>query len=217
MLTLAAEVTKASYSVNYKKLSDEALLNLLRSEESGRSSAHAREAAFEEIYRRYWLMLYRLVWKKTGSREAAEELVQELFVSLWERRAVLELKGSLNNYLHTAVRYRVVNFIRRQILSSRHLAAIKNSMAPPAGNEVEADFRFHELDANIQASIEKLPAKSRAIFRLSRSNHFSNKQIAGRLNISEKTVEYHLTKSLKLLRVYLKDFVTLLTLFLLLK
>lgn len=203
--------------MNYKKLTDKHLADLLRGLGNGHALVSGQERAFEEIYRRYWLTLFQTAWQKTGSRDAAEELVQDLFVRLWERRPELQVRSSLKNYLHGAIRYRIINYIRDQMLSSRHLEAIKNDVFELGENKVEADFRFRELDTSLQASIEKLPEKSRTIFELSRSRHFSNKQIAGQLNISEKTVEYHLTKSLKLLRVYLKDFVTVFAVIMLLK
>ncbi|TCS88939.1 RNA polymerase sigma-70 factor (ECF subfamily) [Anseongella ginsenosidimutans] len=196
--------------MNFRKLTDSHLTGLFRGIGSEKVPVSVQERAFEEIYRRYWLQLFQVAWQKTGEREAAEELVQELFVRLWERRLELEVTSSLKNYLHTAIRYRIMNFIRDQMLSSRHLIAIKNSFSAPAENMIEQDLRLRELDTSLKASIKKLPLKSRTIFELSRGRHFSNKQIAGQLKISEKTVEYHLTKSLKLLRVYLKDFVTVL-------
>ena len=195
--------------MKFKKFTDNHLTDLLRGT-PGNVPASLQEHAFEEIYNRYWRMLFQVAWQKTEDRDVAEELVQDLFVRLWERRSDLRITSSLTNYLHTAIRYRIINFIRNQMRSSRHLALIKNDISEPGENKVEADLRLRELDASLQASIEKLPVKSRTIFELSRAKHFSNKQIAGKLNISEKTVEYHLTKSLRLLRVYLKDFVTVL-------
>lgn len=195
--------------MNFKEFTDDHLKDLLRSKGAGKAHAALQEQAFGEIYQRYWLTLFQVAWQKTGNREAAEELVQDLFVRLWERRPELDINSSLKNYLLAAIRYRVINFIRGEVLSSKHLTVIKSN-PEPEGNGTEDDLYFRELGSNLQASIERLPGKSRTIFELSRSKHFSNKQIAGQLKISEKTVEYHLSKSLKLLRVYLKDFVTVL-------
>jgi len=180
---------------------------MLRSSGSVKRSVSLQERAFEEIYRRYWLKLFQVAWQKTGNREAAEELVQNLFVRIWERREKLILRVSLKSYLYGAIRCLIIRFLRDQLVSSRHLAAIQHAL-PESEEAVEDQLLFRELNSSVEASIKKLPGRSRTIFELSRTRHFSNKQIAGQLNISEKTVEYHLTKSLRLLRVHLKDFVT---------
>ena len=98
------------------------------------------------------------------------------------------------------------------MLSSQYRKFISSSIETP-DNYTEELLDFQELGYELQNSIRKLPRKSRTIFELSRGKNFSNKQIAGKLNISEKNVEYHLGKCRKLLRVYLKDFVTILVFF----
>lgn len=184
--------------MNLKELSDKELIDLLKDH---------HEKTFEELYNRYWLKLLEIAYQKTGHYEAAREIVQGLFIRLWERRAVLEIKGPLENYLFIAVKYRVINFIHKQATTSEREKA---HLLPVAWeNQTEDQLNYRELNEQLRQAVRKLPEKSRVVFELSRYKHYSNKGIASKLNISEKAVEYHITRSLKLLRSYLKDAVTL--------
>ena len=180
--------------MSLKVLSDNELIDLLKED---------HEKTFEEIYNRYWLKLLKIAYQKTGHREAAEEIVQELFIRLWERRKVLEVRHSLENYLFIAVKYRVINFIHSQAVSSQH----EKTGLPAISwvNQTEDQLNYREMNEQLSQAVDKLPEKTRIVFELSRYKHFSNKQIAHKLGISEKAVEYHITRSLKSLRSYLKD------------
>lgn len=187
--------------MNLESLTDSELIALFKSDQ---------EQAFKEIYDRYWLRLLQTAYRKTDNREAAEEMVQDLFINLWQRRSDLQINRSLESYLLTAVKYRVINFIHRQVVIRQ-----QEKMRPLQvlrGNDTEEQIHYRELNEQLSKAIHKLPAKSRAIFEMSRYENYSNKHIAGKLRISEKAVEYHITRSLKLLRSYLKGTATLLIL-----
>ena len=134
----------------------------------------------------------------------AEEVVQEVFVSLWERRHSLEINGSLGAYLHTAVRYRVYNRYRDYLKNKQEsrisgLDDVDYSM--PALEALE----YKELELKLQDAVNTLPHKCREAFMLSREEKLPNKIIAKRLNISVNTVEKHIGKALQILRLKLKD------------
>jgi len=168
--------------------------------------------AFEEIYERYWLPLFTTAQRKIGSREAAEELVQDLFTSLWHKRAESHI-AKLPHYLHTALKYRIIDYLR---VRTTHAGYLSYYQARPSTSDhsTEESVAADDLSVALAESITHLPESTREVFRLSRLEHQSIPEIADQLHLSPKTVEYHLTRALKLLRVRLKDFLMLLPFFL---
>lgn len=188
----------SSSSGRYAACSDADLLAALRTDDEG---------GFTEIYQRYCYQLFTLAYRKLNNREAAEELVQDLFENLWNRRASHDIQ-QLEHYLFSALRYRIINYIKAQQVRAGHELYCRLT-ASEADTATEDALALNELSAALLASVRKLPAKSREIFQLSRLGQYSVAEISGRVNLSEKTVEYHLTKSIKLLRSYLRDFLVL--------
>ena len=182
-------------SSKYAAHSDADLLAALRTDDEG---------SFAEIYQRYCYQLFTLACRKLNSREAAEELVQDLFENLWNRRASHEI-AQLKHYLFAALRYRIINHIKAQQLRAGYELYCRLT-GKQADTATEDALAHGELSAALLAGVRKLPTKTREIFQLSRLEQYSVAEISGRVNLSEKTVEYHLTKSLKLLRGYLRDF-----------
>ncbi|HLU89689.1 MAG TPA: RNA polymerase sigma-70 factor [Cyclobacteriaceae bacterium] len=170
--------------------SDKELLGLLQS---------GNCFAFSEIYSRYWKKMFTVAANKTGNQEEAEELVQDIFVSLWERRESLEVTVSLNAYLAVSVKYQVI-----KILARRHLYRKYTRQNLDRGfdisNVTNEWLEFEELRERLESLVDNLPPKCRTIFKLSREQGLSQKQIAESCGISEKTVEAHLGKALKVLR-----------------
>nr|WP_262898439.1 sigma-70 family RNA polymerase sigma factor [Hymenobacter negativus] len=176
-------------------MSDADLLTALYSDDEG---------SFAEIYQRYCYRLFTLAYQKLKSRETAEELVQDLFENLWNRRANHEIQ-QLEQYLFSALRYRIINYIKMQQVRSGY-ELYRRLHTSEADSTTENALALNELSAALRASVQRLPAKTREIFQLSRLEQYSVAEISGRVHLSEKAVEYHLTKSLKLLRIYLRDF-----------
>jgi RNA polymerase sigma-70 factor (family 1) len=191
----------ASSSSRYGSLSDADLLAALCADDEG---------SFAEIYQRYCYRLFEVAYRKLKSRELAEELVQDLFENLWNRRASHQIE-QLGHYLFSALRYRIINHIKGQQVRTGYELYCRLA-ASEADTTTEEVLAHNELRAALLASVRKLPAKTREIFQLSRLEQYSVAEISGRVNLSEKTVEYHLTKSLKLLRSYLRDFLVLVVL-----
>jgi RNA polymerase sigma-70 factor (family 1) len=174
------------------------------------------EGAFAEVYKRYSFRLFTVAFQKLKSREVAEELVQDLFENLWSRRATTHIE-QLDYYLFSAIRYRIINYIKTQKLRAGHQLYLQIN-SPDKNTETEEALALNDLTAALLAGVQDLPEKSREVFQLSRLEHYSVSEISVRVNLSEKTVEYHLTKSLKLLRRYLREFlITVLPLLLFIK
>lgn len=183
---------------SYASWPDAALLTALPAGEEG---------AFEEIYKRYCYRLFTVAYRKLKSREVAEELVQDLFTGLWSKRASHQIQ-QLDHYLFAALRYRIINYIKQQEVKAGYEFYCQVCLASTTTNTEDA-VALKDLTAALAAGLSRLPEKSQEVFRLSRFEHYTISEISLRLNLSEKTVEYHLTKSLKLLREGLQDFLPL--------
>jgi RNA polymerase sigma-70 factor (family 1) len=161
--------------------------------------SESSKTAFEEIYNRYWYKLFCMSFHQTGSREEAEELVHDLFESLWDRRAVSNIKH-LSSYLIISLKYLITNHIKSRITWRKYQEyVLLNKMHEIS--TTEENIQFNDLSEAIDRAMKKLPEKTSRVFQLSRFENQSVKNIAQELRISEKAVEYHITRSLK----YLKD------------
>lgn len=172
-------------------LDDIQLMELLRA---------GSEPAFTEIYNRYWEKLLGIAYGHTKDKSTAEEILQEVFLSLWNRKEVIEVQ-SLQGYLATAVKFSIFKQHQRQ----RRRIEIEQSeykVQLLSEDEDEIDARF--LKEYINGIVEQLPEKCQLVFRYSRESGLNIPEIAKEMNIAEKTVESHLTKALKTIRLNLK-------------
>lgn len=140
-----------------------------------------------------------LAHKKTGQLEASQELVQDLFISLYRQLPGLHQDTQLENYLFIALRNRVYNFHRQQLAQLKKEQAFMQDM-PANPRENSGLLELKELETLLKSKIQELPTQCRAVFLLSRENQLSNKEVAERLNISVNTVEQHMRKALRILR-----------------
>lgn len=188
--------------ITVQELSDIALLQRLQ---------RADEAAYTEIFHRYWEKLYAIAYNRLRSRVAAEDVVQEVLASLWARREELDIRY-LSGYLATATRYAVFRQISR--LLPDHPLDAPDVLPQLVADSAEGHLDFCRLQEQLGLEIARLPEKCRLVFLYSRREQYSNKEIAAAMQLSEKTVEAHLTKALKHLRVRLKDVYPYLSFFL---
>jgi len=137
-------------------------------------------------------------------------LVQNLFVSLWEKREEAAIEH-LEKYLFTSIKYLVLNHLKSKIVEERYLAHSRQ-YASGIDAGTEAAVALHDLSEALERGVARLPLKTQTIFRLNRLEHNTVQEISRDLNLPSRTVEYHLTQALKSLRLHLKDFVLVLLL-----
>lgn len=159
--------------------------------------------AFKEIYVRYWYDLYLITNKRLRSKEASEEIIQNFFTKFWNNRERINIRGALKAYLHTAIRYSVIDYLAKEATKNNYMELLSFDYKETANTTEETVF-LHEVEDGINQVMSKLPAKCRRVFELSRQQHKSNKEIAELLGLSEKTVENHITNALKLFRIHFK-------------
>ncbi|MDF7810407.1 RNA polymerase sigma-70 factor [Hymenobacter sp. YC55] len=177
-----------------------------------RAMSEGDTRAFAEMYERYWYQLLEAAYGKLNSREAAEEVVQDVFTALWHKRQTNNIQH-LKSYLFTAVRYRIIDSIRLRLSETGYLHYSRTHLPEP-DHSTEDTIAAHDLSGALEASLTQLPEHTRQVFLMSRFEHQTVPEIAGQLNLSRKTVEYHLTRALKLLRVSLRDFIAVLLVYL---
>lgn len=187
----------------YSTLSDAELLVLLKSGD---------HAAFKEIFDRYNTLLVNFAAKRSNGIEEAEDVVQEIFLHIWNHSKEFAVEGSLRNYLHRAVVNRLLNLLKHQNVQEAYIQSFQNYLDDGVN---ETDFRVRErvIHEIIEKEINALPPKMRQVFQLRNYKYMSNKEIAQNLGISEQTVETHIKKALKILRTKLGLAVYLLHIF----
>ena len=176
--------------------SDSTVINLIR-EGNGQ--------AFEKIFRQYFKNLHAYAYTFMKDDEQAEEIVQNVFCRIWEKREQLKTDGSLKAYLYRSVHNESLNYLKHQKTRAAFQVHFNNSDDQTA-SEASEKIIVAELDGHIQKALNELPLQCRIIFQLSRFENLKYKQIADQLNLSVKTVENQMGKALKVLRLKLAEF-----------
>jgi RNA polymerase sigma-70 factor (ECF subfamily) len=172
--------------------------------------------AFEEIFRRYFPGLHEYAVFYFGNSQLAEDIVQDIFLKLWLSRNKISIHTSLKGYLYRSVHNICIQYLRHIKIEQQH----KELHQAKLEEAILMNRLFFEIGSNklfeseikhlVQESLVTFPAKTREIFELSRNSDLTNKEIAKRMHLSEKSVEYHISKVLESLRKYLKDYLPLL-------
>ncbi len=163
------------------------------------------EANFEQLYRQHFTSLYRYAYSVVQDEAQAEGIVQNVFLKLWNKRDTLRIHTSWQAYLFRATYHEALNAAKRQQVRMRFA---QQRQSPDTASQ-ESD---RELATHLEKALLELPEKCRTVFQLSRFEDLKYHEIAQRLGISIKTVEAHMGKALRVLRVQLADFLSLLIL-----
>lgn len=182
------------------KLSDDQLFLLLRD---------GNKTAYTEIYERYKHPLFIHAYKRIKNREIAQDVVQDLFIKLWDKKDTITLSSGLLPYLYASVRNRIFDMLAKDQLQNNYFNSLQNFI--DQGYEVtDHKARISQLMAIVDKEIAQLPEKMQLVFKMSRNEHLSHKEISEILNISEKTVKKHIQNALKILKAKLGPFYILL-------
>ena len=181
--------------MSYTNLTDDSLVDLLKSDDPD---------AFEIIYQRYWRQLFGFVYQQIGSKEDTEEIVHDLLLSLWQNREQSHIQH-LRIYLFIAARNQINKFIKSQINLRKYR---EYQVLHEVFQTIDSDetLNVKELSVAIEKVLKKMPEKTATIFRMSKIDEIPVKKIASKMDLTDKAVEYHITKSLKMLREHLQNF-----------
>lgn len=172
------------------KFTDEELIELIKG---------GNETAFSSLYNRYWDKLFSVAFHRLSDEMDAQEVVQEVFLSIWQRREDLEIKSSVSGYLSVSIKYQIINRLakRRRLLSFQEKVVNKFNYYEDSTSLWMAE---KELKEKLERCVNLLPEKCRIVFKMSREEGKKIKEISEELNLAEKTIEAHITRALKQLR-----------------
>jgi RNA polymerase sigma-70 factor (ECF subfamily) len=170
------------------------------------------EEAFELLFKTHYSGLCGYATKYVWDLDQAEEIVQDLFFNLWNKKNNLFIDTSIEAYLFRAVRNACLNYLKHQKVRQQHADAVKKN--PSAGQAApDNSVETLELQSKIDEAVNLLPPERQKIFRLSRYEGLKYKEIADQLGLSVKTVEAQMGKALKSLRENLTEYLVIFLLF----
>lgn len=156
---------------------------------------------FQEVYRLYNQKLYAYILKKTNSEYMAEEVVQLTFIRLWEKRRNLSAEYGLSAQIFKMAGTILIDQLRKEAISQKHLSIVETERAQPAAPDLDLEI--------LEQAIEQMAPVRKKVFKLSKLDGYSYKEIAELLSISPKTVENHMAKALKQLRAAFSSIISL--------
>ena len=165
----------------------------------------SNEKAFNVLYQRYWDKLLELAFYKLQSQEEAEEVVQQVFVDIWNNREQTQLKYTFRTYISAAVKYTVMAKLAQR-KKSRSVSIDEHPEDSFIDDSTQQWLTFNDMRDELETLINQLPEKCGLVFRMSREDGLSTKEIATELNISTKAVEAHITRAIKALKSGLNQF-----------
>ncbi len=155
---------------------------------------------FEQVFKLYYSSLCFYASGITGSRDAAEEIVQNLFYTLWKERDSLQIIRSVKSYLYGAVRNQALQYGEYNNVRERYRQSVLNAKGTLTDPNPEEQLENKELEDLINRTLRKLPERRRQIFRMHRLEGLKYKEIADKLSLSVKTIEAEMTKTYRTLR-----------------
>lgn len=158
---------------------------------------------FIHVYNQYWYRMFQQAYRKLKEKEIAEEIVQDIFTGIWKDRERIRV-GNLEAYLFGSVRNEIIDHIRKNSHREKYreyFLTYQNC----EDESTESTIFYNDLVQSVENVIDGFPQKTREIFRFSRVENWSVGKIAVHFGISEKAVEYHLTKVTKTLKTNLKE------------
>lgn len=171
------------------------------------------EEAFSLIYHSYWEDLFVTAARTLRSKDGAADVVQDVFVSLWHRRCDLNITGSLAAYLHTSVRYECIHYIEKNITRRDYLSRLAEAVDEHLAETITENLQLKELQHTLREVVNQMPARMQEVYKLSRHEYLSHKEIAKTLNISPETVKKHIQHALEHIKASLLSHSLILTFF----
>jgi RNA polymerase sigma-70 factor (family 1) len=165
------------------------------------------EEEFSEIYRAFWKKLYGMSYNYVRDKTVAQELVQDVFVKLWVKRSEIRQIEDAEAYLFTCLRNKIYDHFN-SVARNKKLAKYPLEKFSEKLYTIDETIVFTEGMTVVREELEKMPEKTRVIFRMSKFGGYSNDEIATKMHLSAKAVEYHITQAVKKLRIRLAVFLS---------
>lgn len=156
--------------------------------------------AYELLFKKYYKELYRFAFNFIRDMTVAEEMAQEVFLYIWEKRKKIEIQTTLKTYLYSAIKNKCLNYIKLELPKQQAMSDVGDVMLAVTTEKRLEDAENERLKNSIKQAIDQLPTKCRQIFMLSRNAGMTYEEIADELSLSKKTVENQMGIALKKLR-----------------
>lgn len=163
------------------------------------------ENAFHILYKKYAKQLFCFINRSVKESDDSNDLLQTVFIKIWETRSCVDPEGSFSGYLYTIAKNLICNYYKKKIVVQAY-QAFASAYEKDENNTVFSSLVYKELSERIFTEINKLPKKRRKIFIMSRRFNMSYKEIAAQLNVSENTVDTQIRKALQFLREKREEF-----------
>ncbi|WP_341837837.1 sigma-70 family RNA polymerase sigma factor [Chitinophaga pollutisoli] len=161
-------------------------------------------AAFKVLFDRYWEKLYVYALNRLPSESDAQDVVQDVMISLWSRRATVNITTTLAAYLHAAVQYEVLAFLSRASKLAGRKEELEKTVLPAFISFLDP-LQLKEFQSLVEAEVSRLPEKMQQVYRLRQEKDLSVREISRLLDVSEQTVRNQLNASYHKLRKHLKE------------
>lgn len=177
----------------------EAEINLIHQLNTG------NELVFEKVFKQYFKVLQNYAYTILNDLDVAEEMVQNVFLKIWEKREKLPQDANIGSYLYKSVYHESLNWLRHEKVKFSHQEHTLYSMKNETDNTADR-IKIKQLEEHLQKALNDLPQQCRTIFQMSRFDELRYREIADELGISVKTVENQMGKALRLMRLKLVEF-----------
>lgn len=162
------------------------------------------DRAFKQLFDKYYQKLFHTAYYFLKSRETAEEAVSDVFYTLWKKKTSASPIHDMENYLYISVKHQALQYLRHTAISDTEPLELYQIERIPDSDTPEERFLNQEYRTLVQEAVDALPGKCREVFRLVLSDRLKHKDIARLLDISEKTVEAHISTAYKKIACYVK-------------
>jgi RNA polymerase sigma-70 factor (ECF subfamily) len=159
--------------------------------------------AFDAIYNKYCHKLHEFVLAYLKRKEDAEEIVQEVFIKIWNSRSKIDIYASFESFLFTIAYNATISLLRKKLSEAKSREYLKSLQQIDVAEQVIDEIKYDELNQKVQSLLNQLTPRQRQVFRLSREEGLTHKEIARELRISESTVNNHLVTTLKYLKSHI--------------
>jgi RNA polymerase sigma-70 factor, ECF subfamily len=156
--------------------------------------------AFYQLYERYSRRLYGFVLRYIKLEADAEEIVQEVFIKIWESRTKIDVYSSFESFLFTVAYNATISQFRKKASEKKYLEHLKSLQQVESAPDLTDEIHFNELNEKVQALLNELTPRQKEIFQLSREQGLAHDEIAKKLDISVNTVKKHITNTLAFLK-----------------
>ncbi|MDB4583682.1 RNA polymerase sigma-70 factor [Draconibacterium sp.] len=156
--------------------------------------------AFDAIYKQYFTRLYGFILKIIKQESDAEEILQQVFVKIWESRLAINTNSSFDSYLFTIAYNSTVSLLRKRVNEKKYLEHLKSIQQIESHSNIIEEIDFKDIKNNFQKLVGQLTPRQREIYNLSREEELTYSEIAKKLNISVNTVENHMVKALSFIK-----------------